>query len=68
MTRPRRFGHEPLADGEDLVEDDLDRAELVESAGFQNTWSIIGPAALLLVPLATGLAALQQLLRRRRRP
>lgn len=67
MTRPRRFGHEPLDDDEDLVEDDLDRAELVESASFQNTWSIIGPAALLLVPLATGLAALTKLVQQHRR-
>lgn len=66
MTRRRGAGHEPLADDEDPVEDDLDRAELVESASFQNTWSIIGPAALLLVPLATGLAAIQKLLSRRR--
>jgi len=64
VTRPSGSG--PNGPDEDRVTDDLDRAELVEAAGFQNTWAILGPASLLLVPLSRLLAAAWARVRRSR--
>lgn len=63
-TRPT---HEP-SDPDDPAQDDLDRAELVESAGLQNTWAVIGPAALLAIPLTWALVALKKLFTRTPNP
>lgn len=41
-------------------------AELSESAGLQNSVAVAGPAALLLVPLAWGLAELKAIIVRLR--
>jgi len=66
VTRSSPNGGEPIGADEDRVTDDLDRAELVESAGFQNTWAILGPASLILVPLSRLMAALWARVRRSR--
>lgn len=49
-----------------VVEDDLGQAELVESAGMQNSIAVAGPLALVMVPVAWGLTAAGRVLRRLR--
>jgi len=65
MTLRRRNQPGPLEPGEDAVEAELDQVELVNSSGFNNTWAILGPASLLLIPVAAVLTAIQRKLKGR---
>ena len=61
---------DPIDDPEDrphVVEDDLGQAELIESAGMQNSIAAAGPAALVMVPVAWALTAAGRALRALRR-
>ena len=59
------------ADGPDdaphVVEEDLGQAELIESAGMQNSIAVAGPAALVMVPVAWALTAAGRVLHKLRR-
>ncbi|CAN5445265.1 hypothetical protein BH10ACT1_BH10ACT1_15670 [soil metagenome] len=65
MTSLRRGGHEPLEPGEDVIEDDLDQVEMVQSSGFNNTWAVLGPLSLLAWPIASVLVAIKRKLQGR---
>lgn len=67
MTWPRRrFEHRPLRPGEDPAAEDLGNAELVNSAGLQNTVAVMGFGALIVVPIAWLLTRIKQRLTRPR--
>ena len=63
--RSPRHGHQPLRDGQDPVQEDLDSAALTASSGLQNVWSVAGPGALALMPVAWVLVRVQRFVRRR---
>ncbi|QXC60968.1 hypothetical protein KSP35_22075 [Aquihabitans sp. G128] len=65
MTSLKRGGHEPLDPGEDVIQDDLHQVKLVNSAGFNNTWAVLGPASLVLIPVAAVLTAIKRMLQGR---
>lgn len=50
-----------------VVEDDLEQAELIESAGMQNSVAVAGPLALVMVPVAWALTAAGRALQKLRR-
>lgn len=47
------MGHE-AEDEARTAESDLGQAEVIESAGMQNSVAVAGPGALLMVPLCLG--------------
>ena len=49
MWPRRRFEHRPLRPGEDPAAEDLGNAELVNSAGLQNTVAVMGLGALVII-------------------
>ncbi len=65
MTSGPASGAPEPTEPEGPAEHDLERAELVESAGLQNAWAVVGPGALLAVPLAWALTRLRRLVTRR---
>jgi hypothetical protein len=56
----RRYDHRPLRPGEDPAAEDLGNAELVNSAGLQNTVAVMGLGALIVVPIAWVLTRIKQ--------
>ena len=59
------MGHE--ADDEPRIADsDLGQAEVIESAGMQNSVAAAGPGALLMIPLAWALTSIGRVFRRLR--
>ena len=66
MTLRAGAGRTDEGDAPHVVEDDLEQAELIESAGMQNSVAVAGPLALVMVPVAWGLTAAGRLLRRLR--
>ncbi|MCU1496246.1 MAG: hypothetical protein JWM47_199 [Acidimicrobiales bacterium] len=46
------------------AETDLGQAELIDSAGVQNSVAVAGPGALVMIPLAWALTSVSRILRR----
>lgn len=56
------MGHE-AEDAPRIAESDLEQAEVLESAGMQNSLVVAGPSALLMIPVAWVLTSVGRVVR-----